>query len=218
MTSLVNRGILFTLPESLAALPTIFAGSYLGEHMLLNSSWRWGYGMWAAIMPFCGIPTIVIMLWMQRRGRKQGLVYKRVPLRASAGVPAGASWSKQMYQVVWVHLDILGALLLLAGLSMTLLPISITGRRNTELWAAPSSIALIVVGVSTFIAFLIWDGKFATNPIIPLHMLRNRNVVLACVAVSLIAISDVVYRAFAPSFLQVAGGFSPGHAVRIEYV
>lgn len=185
--------------------------------MLLNSSWRWGYGMWAAIMPFCAIPTITIMVLMERRGRKQGINYRRLPLRASSGVAPGASLKTQLYNVLWLRLDIMGAFLLLGGLSMTLLPISITGRRNTDKWSEPSSIALITVGLSTFVAFLVWDGMFAKNPIVPLRMIRNRNVVLACGAVSLIAISDATYRAFAGSFLQVAGGFSPGHAVRIEY-
>ncbi|KAL2206898.1 MFS general substrate transporter [Sarocladium strictum] len=216
VTSLINRGFLFTLPESLAALPTLYAGTYLGEHMLLNSSWRWGFGMWAAIMPFCAIPTIAIMIFMQYRGRKKGIQYQRVPLRATSGIPANASLKTQLYQIVWVKLDIVGALLLLGGLSMTLLPISITGRRNTDRWTEPSSIVLIVVGVLTFIGFLVWDGKFAQNPIVPLRMIKNRNVMLACASVCLIAMADSTYRAFVSSFLQVAGGFSPGHAVRID--
>jgi trichothecene efflux pump TRI12 len=215
-TSLINRGFLFTLPESLAALPTLYAGTYLGEHMLLNSSWRWGFGMWAAIMPFCALPTIAIMLFMERRGRKQGITYHRLPLRASAGVPEGASLRTRLYHILWIKLDMPGAFLLMAGLSMTLLPVSITGRRNTERWSEPSSIILIVIGGLTFIAFLVWDGKFAKNPIVPLRMIKNRNVLLACASVCLIAMSDSTYRAFASSFLQVAGGFSPGHAVRIE--
>ncbi|KAM0276360.1 hypothetical protein ACHAQH_006807 [Verticillium albo-atrum] len=216
VTSLINRGFLFTLPESLAALPTLYAGTYLGEHMLLNSTWRWGYGMWAAIMPFCALPTIAIMLVMEHRGRKKGIKWQRLPLRASSGAPQGSSLLTQLYYVLWVRLDIMGAFLLLAGLSMTLLPLSITGRRNTERWSEASSIVLIIVGVLTFVAFLVWDGRYAQNPIVPFRMIENRNVLLACVSVCLIAMSDATYRAFGSSFLQVAGGFSPGHAVRID--
>ncbi|CRK39454.1 hypothetical protein BN1723_015486 [Verticillium longisporum] len=43
VTSLVNRGILFTLPESITAIPTLYAGTYLGEHILL--------GIWNSILP-----------------------------------------------------------------------------------------------------------------------------------------------------------------------
>lgn len=184
--------------------------------MLLNSSWRWGYGMWAAIMPFCATPTIAIMIFMQRRARKRGIDNRRLSLRKAAGVPHGAPLKTRIYQIVWVHLDIMGAFLLMAGLAMTLLPLSITGRRNTERWSEPSSIVLIVVGVCTFVAFLVWSGKFAKNPIVPFRMIKERNVILACASVCFIALSDSTYRAFLTSFLQVAAGVSPGHAVRIE--
>ncbi|KAI1034713.1 hypothetical protein LB504_004390 [Fusarium proliferatum] len=216
VTSLINRGFLFTLPESLAAIPTLYAGTYLGEHMLLKSSWRWGFGMWAAIMPFCAVPTIAVMVFMSLRARKRGIVSKRNSLRAASEIPNGASWIVQARQVLYVQLDIVGAFLLLAGLAMTLLPLSITGRRNTEKWTEPSSIVLLVVGVLTFVAFLIWDGRYAKKPIVPFRMIKNRNVILACASVCLIAMSDSTYRTFASSFLQVAGGYSPGHAVRID--
>ncbi|KAG4255488.1 hypothetical protein FPRO03_06213 [Fusarium proliferatum] len=196
VTSLINRGFLFTLPESLAAIPTLYAGTYLGEHMLLKSSWRWGFGMWAAIMPFCAIPTIAVMVFMSLRARKRGIVSERTSLRAASEIPKGASWIVQARQVLYVQLDIVGAFLLLAGLAMTLLPLSITGRRNTEKWTEPSSIVLLVVGVLTFVAFLIWDGRYAKKPIVPFRMIKNRNVILACAS--------------------VAGGYSPGHAVRID--
>ncbi|KAJ4181842.1 hypothetical protein NW755_010841 [Fusarium falciforme] len=216
VTSLMNRGFLFTLPESLAALPTLYAGTYLGEHMLLKSSWRWGFGMWAAIMPFCALPTIAIMVFMEFRARKKGIYYKRVSLRAASEIPEGASWTTKVRQVLFVQLDIVGAFLLLAGLAMTLLPLSITGRRNTERWTEPSSIVLLVVGVLTFFGFLVWDGRYAKKPIVPFRMIKNRNVILACVSICIMAMSDSTYRTFAPSFLQVAGGYSSGHAVRID--
>ncbi|KAI1057494.1 hypothetical protein LB507_011598 [Fusarium sp. FIESC RH6] len=216
VTSLINRGFLFTLPESLAAIPTLYAGTYLGEHMLLNSSWRWGFGMWAALMPFCALPTIAIMIFMKMRARKKGIEQKRTSLRAASEIPEGASLLVQIKQVLYVQLDMVGAFLLLGGLAMTLLPLSITGRRNTERWSEPSSIVLLVVGVLTFVGFLIWDGRYAKKPIVPFRMIKNRNVILACASVCLIAMSDSTYRTFAPSFLQVAGGYSPGHAVRID--
>ncbi|KAM0420331.1 hypothetical protein ACHAPT_011873 [Fusarium lateritium] len=212
-TNLINRGFLFTLPESLAAIPTLYAGTYLGEHMLLRSTWRWGYGMWAAIMPFCALPTIAVMVFMEHRARKKGIFYQRAPLRETS---EGTSWTTRLWHVLYVQLDIVGAFLLLGGLAMTLLPLSITGRRNTERWTEPSSIVLLVVGVLTFGAFLIWDGRYAKKPIVPFRMIKNRNVILACASVCMMAMSDSTYRTFVSSFLQVAGGYSPGHAVRIE--
>ncbi|CZS99498.1 uncharacterized protein RCO7_07866 [Rhynchosporium graminicola] len=93
ITSFLNRGIFFTLPESPSAIPTLYAGSYLGEHMLLNSSWRWGYGMWAVILHFCALPTTPLMAWMDPRAKKRGIIEERVSLLHDA--PSGASWSRK---------------------------------------------------------------------------------------------------------------------------
>ncbi|KAF1847083.1 MFS general substrate transporter [Cucurbitaria berberidis CBS 394.84] len=211
VTSLVNRGILFTLPESLTAIPTLYGGSYLGEHMLDHSTWRWGYGMWAIVLPVTAIPTIVIMLWMGRRAKHMGLIRERLSLMH--GAPSGV-FGKTKHIVT--QLDIIGAFLLIAGLAMTLLPMTIAGRNNTHRWEKPSSIVLLIIGVLTFIAFLVWDGKFAPNPIVPYRTIKERNVIVACVTVIIIATSDSIYRPFLSSFLQVAGHYSPGAAIRVD--
>ncbi|KAJ3541158.1 hypothetical protein NM208_g4734 [Fusarium decemcellulare] len=211
VTSLVNRGILFTLPESLSAIPTLYAGTYLGEHMLLSSSWRWGYGMWAIVLPVTAIPTISIMLWMGRRAKNIGLITEKLSLLH--GAPSGAVGKARH---IFTQLDIIGALLLIGGLAMTLLPMTIAGRNNTDRWEKPSSIVLLIVGVLTFIGFLVWDGKFASNPIIPYRTIRERNVIVACASVIIIAMSDSIYRPFLSSFLQVAGHYSPGAATRVD--
>lgn len=213
VTSLVNRGIIFTLPESITAIPTLYAGTYLGEHMLLNSSWRWGFGMWAIVLPATVAPTVLIMLWMQRRAKRMGLYTEKVSILHGAK-PGSGTWGK--IQHVCTRLDIIGSLLLIGGLAMTLLPMTIAGRNNTNRWKEPSSIVLIIIGVLTFIGFLIWDGKFATNPIIPYRTIRERNVIIACVSVIIIACSDSCYRPFLSSFLQVAGFYTPGAATRVD--
>ncbi|KAJ4197292.1 hypothetical protein NW759_016315 [Fusarium solani] len=211
VTSLVNRGLLFTLPESLSAIPTLYAGTYLGEHMLLFSSWRWGYGMWSIILPVTAIPTISMMLWMGRRAKNIGLITERLSLLH--GAPSGAVGKVKH---IATQLDLIGALLLIGGLAMTLLPMTIAGRRNTDRWEEPSSIVLLIVGVLTFVGFLVWDGKFASNPIIPYRTIRERNVIIACTSVIVIAMSDSIYRPFLSSFLQVAGHYSPGAATRVD--
>ncbi|KAH6695375.1 siderophore iron transporter mirA [Plectosphaerella plurivora] len=211
VTSLINRGLIFTLPESITAIPTLYAGTYLGEHILLNSGWRWGYGMWSIVLPVTAIPTVILMMWMNRRAKHLGLVGERVSLLHGAG-------SGPVKKAVHVSnkLDLPGAVLLAGGLAMTMIPITIAGRNNTDEWKKPSSIALIIIGVLTIIAFVVWDGKFASNPIIPYRTIRERNVVIACGSVIIIAASDSIYRPFLSSFLQVAGHYTPGAATRVD--
>ena len=172
--------------------------------------------MWTVILPVCALPTIALMLWTDRRAKHHGLVKERVSLLHD--VPSGASWFQKASHIFWVELDIFGALLLMAGLAMTLLPISIAGKNNTDRWKNPSSIILLIFGVLTFAGFLLWDGRYAKKPIIPFRMVKERNVILGCAAAFTIAMSDATYRTFLSSFLQVAGGYSPGNATRIEYV
>lgn len=181
--------------------------------MLLNSTWRWGFGMWAMILPATVTPTVMVMLWMQRRAKRMGLHVGKVSILHGAK-PGSGILGKIVH--VSARLDIVGALLLIGGLAMTLLPMTIAGRNNTDRWKEPSSIVLIVIGVLTFIGFLIWDGKFASNPIIPYRTIRERNVIIACCSCIIIACSDSCYRPFLSSFLQVAGFYSPGAATRVD--
>lgn len=169
--------------------------------------------MWAIILPATVVPTVLVMVWMQRRAERMGLHIERVSILHGAKPGTGIIGK---IQHVGTRLDIIGALLLVGGLAMTLLPMTIAGRNNTDRWKEPSSIVLIIVGVLTFIGFLIWDGKFASNPIIPYRTIRERNVIIACISCIIIACSDSCYRPFLSSFLQVAGYYSPGAATRVD--
>ncbi|EEY17209.1 siderophore iron transporter mirA [Verticillium alfalfae VaMs.102] len=187
VTSLVNRGILFTLPESITAIPTLYAGTYLGEHILLTP-----------------LPTIAIMIWMGRRPNAWSSSASVSSLMH--GAPSGPVGKAKHLAT---ELDLIGAFLLIGGLSMTLLPITIAGRRDTDKWKEASSIVLIIVGVLTFVAFLVWDYKYATKPIIPYRTMRARNVIIACASACFIAMSDIksllgVGRGLAQVSLQVA--------------
>ena len=207
----MNRGLLFSLPESITAIPTLYAGTYLGEHILLNSTWRWGYGMWAIVLPATAVPTVTMMIWMGQRAKRLGLIAEKISFFKGAG-----SGPVNKAKHVVDKLDLLGSLLLAGGLAMTLIPITIAGRNNTDEWKKPSSIVLIIIGVLTIIAFAVWDGKYASNPIIPYKTIRERNVIIACASVVVIACADSIYRPFLSSFLQVAGFYTPGAATRVD--
>ncbi|KAF5019850.1 hypothetical protein F66182_8129 [Fusarium sp. NRRL 66182] len=77
---------------------------------------------------------------------------------------------------------------------------------------------MLVLGVVVVAVFFIWDTKFAQVPFVPFCMIKERTVVAACVLSMLDFFHYSCFTLFFPSYLQVAGGFSPGHATRIEYV
>lgn len=215
-TNLVNRALWSSLPETISTIPAIYLGTTIGDSVLKHSNWRWGWGMWAIIFPFCSLPLIATMLVLQKRAAKHGLAKK--PKSLIAGYQKGEPLWKKIFHLFWVELDLPGALLLVAGFSLILVPLSLTGSFNSDRWREPSFIAMLVVGVILFVAFIVWDAKFAKKPFIPYRMVTERTVIAACIASALDFMSYVLFTLFFPSYLQVAGGYSPGHATRIELV
>ncbi|KAK7429423.1 hypothetical protein QQZ08_004015 [Neonectria magnoliae] len=211
-TSLLDRGLWSSLPESIASIPTLYLGSIVGDSVLLHSTWRWGYGMWAVIIPFCAAPLTITLFILQRRARKNG--YRRE--NSWAVGDQSQSFVKRLANVLWIDLDILGAVLLTIGLGLALIPLSLTGSKNSDRWDQGSYIAMLVIGVFVVGVFLLWDAKFAKVPFMPFRMIKERTVIAACILSMLDFFHYSCFTVFFPSYLQVAGGFAQGHSTRID--
>ncbi|KAL3459787.1 siderophore iron transporter mirA [Aspergillus heterothallicus] len=212
-TNLVNRAFWSTLPESITTIPALYLGSIIGERFLYDAGWRWAYGTWAIVTPIFAIPLAAIVALLQRRARKHGLVAKSLAAVAECH-PSDPTW-KKVYQLVWSELDFFGVILLVTGLSLILVPVSLTGSFNPQRWKEGSFIAMLVVGVFIFAAFLVWDFKFAAKPFIPRRM-TNRTVLAGCFVQTFDFMSYTLFTIFFPSYLQVPGQFQPAHATRID--
>ncbi|KAJ5952920.1 uncharacterized protein N7479_011333 [Penicillium vulpinum] len=209
-TSLLNRGIWSTLPDSLTTVPTLYLGSIIGQSILDHSTWRWGWGMWAIILPVASVPLIGTMLFYQRRAPSP------ISVAEALGWKTHDAWWKKMYRLIWIQLDLPGAILLIAGLSLLLVPLSLTGSNNPGAWTNGSFIAMLVLGVVFIVAFLGWDTWFAQKPFVPYRMIKNRTVAAACLLGALDFFHYSVFSVFFTSYLQVAGDFSAGPATRID--
>ncbi|CEN60710.1 Putative Siderophore iron transporter mirA [Aspergillus calidoustus] len=212
VTNLINRAVWSTLPDSLTVVPALYLGTEIAERILADSEWRWGYGMWAIIQPVSATLLVGSMLYYQRRSRVENAQSARQIL----GWTAGESWWMRVYNLVWVQLDAFGAVLLLLGLSLFLVPLSLTGSGNSDDWHKGSFIAMLVMGVVILIAFIAWDTWFATKPFVPYRMIRNRTVAAACCLGALDFFHYSVFSVFFPSYLQVAGHYGAGPATRID--
>ena len=215
MTSLVNRGLWSSLPDTIGSIPTLYLGTIVADEMLEHSTWRWGYGMWATILPFCALPLILTVWVFQRKAEKQeGYESQRATILAD--VRSQDSIFRKIHQLLWVELDAFGALLLIAGLSLILVPISLTGSQKSDRWSQPHFIAMLVVGFVIAAAFVVWDAFFAKKPFVPYRLIKHRSVVAACILSMLDFFHYSVFTTFFTSYLQVAGHYSAGHATRIE--
>lgn len=154
------------------------------------------------------------MFILQRRAMKNGLT--KTAISTITGCDKNDSPWKKAYQLLWVQLDLMGGFLLVAGLSLFLIPLSLTGSSNSTGWGEPSFIAMLVLGVVVLVIFAVWEAKFAQKPFIPYYMVKNRTVAAACLLGALDFVHYAVFSVFFPSYLQVAGGFSPAKSTRIE--
>ena len=63
-TDLLNRALFSTLFD-VPFLWTTWAGSPIAQSILKHSTWRWGYGIWAIVLPVVFIPLIAAMAYNQ---------------------------------------------------------------------------------------------------------------------------------------------------------
>jgi MFS family permease len=167
-TDLLNRALFSTIFD-LPFLWTTWAGPEVFNSLLQNTSWRWGYGIWAIILPVVFMP-LAVSLWMnQRRARKLGLDVPS-PFR---GRTIGA-----VFQNLWYDLDVFGLLLLAAGIALVLLPLTLAPNASGQ-WGNPSMIAMLVIGGVVCIIFPFWETskKLAPKAFFPPNLFRDRTVV-----------------------------------------
>jgi EmrB/QacA subfamily drug resistance transporter len=109
------------------------------------------------------------------------------------------------YEQRAARLDILGALLLVSGVSLFLLAVQNAGqhaRMTSTIWLTAS------VGLALVIGFLGWERR-AAEPILPMHLFRNA---IFCVTGTLSLITGaIIFGAiiFLPQYLQLVRGVSP---------
>ncbi|KAJ8689327.1 hypothetical protein PTI98_013359 [Pleurotus ostreatus] len=178
ITTLKWRGLVSAL-MSTPFIINAFVGSNISTNILQNSGWRWGYGMFAILVPAALSPLIVTLLWAEWKARKQGLIEKNTQT-------ADMKWYMRVRRMA-AQLDIIGLALLGTSVALILLPLTLSENAKGH-WKNASMIAMIVIGGVLIPVFFMYDWKLAKYPVVPARLLKNRSVVGA----SLIGFFDFV--------------------------
>ena len=109
-----------------------------------------------------------------------------------------------------VHVDYLGATLLVAGVSILLVWVSLAG--NQYAWGSVTSLLLVAAGVLVVAAALYVEARIAVEPVIPLRLFRDRTTSLATVASVLIGLAMFGSTVYLSQYFQLARGMSPTRA------
>lgn len=106
-----------------------------------------------------------------------------------------------------IVLTVVGMLLIIAGWSILLLPLSLANYAAHS-WRSASIIAMLVIGFCLLVAFGIWERFFARKQFLPFHYLVDRTVVGACLSAMTLFMSFYCWDIYFSSFLQVVYNLS----------
>jgi MFS family permease len=170
-SDLLNRALFTVLPQ-LPFLVTFWIGPMIASTILRQTSWRWGYGMWAIILPAAFFPLALSLLLNQRKARKLNLI--RMKTKRRGGL-------KSLIRDIWFDLDMFGLLLLSAALALILIPLT-TAANAENGWKSPPILVMISVGCICLVLFPAWESskRFAPKPLLSLHLLTERTAIAGC--------------------------------------
>ena len=170
-SDLLNRALFSTLPD-LPDLVTVWVGAPIAESVVKHSTWRWGYGLWAIVLPTAFSPLALSLFLNFRKAKKQQLL-PTSPWKGATFVGG--------FKNIWYDLDIMGLLLLSAAFSLILIPLTLAASAKHG-WHNASIIAMVVIGCVCLVVFPFWESssKLAPRAFMPLRMFANRNILAGC--------------------------------------
>lgn len=165
-SDLLNRALISKLPD-VPFLVNIWIGPRLAQSILTTTGWRWGYGIWAVIIPVAFLPLAVSLAVNQRRAAKNGLI----PRSQFEGLS-----SQETLLKLWYDLDVMGLVLICAAFSLILIPLTLGSSAG---WGNVSLIAMLAVGCGCLFAFPFWERSktLAPKAFFPRSLLHNRSVI-----------------------------------------
>ncbi|KAK0453763.1 drug:h+ antiporter [Armillaria borealis] len=169
ITTLQWRGFAVGM-TSLPFIINAFIGSNVSTQVLEGAGWRWGYGMFAILVPASLSPLIITLVWAERKAKRLGLVPEK---------PKASNSDKSLLQQtleVISQLDVVGLVLIGTSVALILLPLTLAENASGG-WNNSSMIAMLVIGCVLFPAVGPWEFKFAKYPVIPMRFITNFTVV-----------------------------------------
>ena len=170
-SDLLNRALFSSLPD-MPFLVTVWIGAPIADSILSETTWRWGYGIWAIVLPVAFMPLGLALLLSVRKAAKLKLL-------------PPSPWKGQSVlgglKSLWYELDVMGLLLLSAAISLILIPLTLAATAKSG-WHNASIIAMIVIGCLCTVVFPLWEisSKLAPRPFLSLRLLTNRSVLTGC--------------------------------------
>lgn len=118
-----------------------------------------------------------------------------------------ATTEKRTVRYVLGQLDLTGFALFSPFSVMILMALQWGGQKYA--WSSPTIIGLICGGISTLLAFLVWEWHIGDKAMIPFSMIRKRVIWSSCIVVGLFFGSLLNFSYYLPIYFQTVKGASP---------
>lgn len=158
--------------------------------------------MFAIIMPVALGPAIAVLIYLDRKAKKHGLINMassnaarraaadgltekqddtspRGLIVAAAATEPQESWGRALLRN-WHEIDAFGLILLGFGWSLLLLPFSLKTYAEHG-WRNHSLIAMMVVGGVLLIAYVVYEMKWAKMPSAPRRLVFNKTFIMSII-------------------------------------
>ncbi|GKT97081.1 siderophore iron transporter [Colletotrichum tofieldiae] len=226
LTPLEWRGFVSSLLSTPFIINTWFAGKIV-DAMQAKNQWRWGYGMFAIIMPAALGPAIATLLYLDRKAKNDGIVNLASSNEARRAArelaeekgydgPHGAivapatesssTWTQSLKSNL-IEIDAFGLILLGFGWSLLLLPFSLKTYAEHG-WRNQSLIAMMVVGGILLIAYVVYEIKWAKVPSAPRRLVMNKTFLMAIVIDSFYMLAGNMRGLYWSSYVYIAKPWS----------
>ncbi|KAL6810290.1 major facilitator superfamily domain-containing protein [Trichoderma sp. SZMC 28015] len=188
LTPLEWRGFASSMLSTPFIINTWFSGKIV-DALEKRNQWRWGYGMFAIIMPVALGPAVATLIWLDRMAKKNG-----------------QQWTQSL-KMNLEEIDAFGLVLLGFGWSLLLLPFSLKTYAEHG-WRNESLIAMVIVGGLLLVAYIVFEMKFARVPSAPRRLVFNKTFVMAIVIDSFYMLAGNIRSLYWSSYVYVAKPWS----------
>ncbi|RPA73591.1 MFS general substrate transporter [Ascobolus immersus RN42] len=166
-TTLLNRALFSSLPD-IPFLFTAWAGPALAEAIGPEDNWRWGFGIFAILMPLAFLPLVGALVYAHLRAKRLRLLPPS-PYKGKGALTVASNISTET--------DMLGLLLLTAGLILLFVPLTLTGPGKQWQWADARTLALLIVGILLLGVFALYEtSRFCPKPMFHWPLFRDRTI------------------------------------------
>ncbi|RCI17322.1 hypothetical protein L249_2870 [Ophiocordyceps polyrhachis-furcata BCC 54312] len=205
-SALKNRGLMFAFLYSPFIITAWISGP-IATSALAGFGWRWAFGIFAIITPLVSLPLIILFAYNLRKARKLGLMPTPPPkVKAEEGDGQSRPWMRLVRHHL-IQFDIIGLILVSAGLALFLLPFSIHSYQEAK-WRSPLIICMLVFGVVLLIGFALYEKFLAPVQFLPYRLLVDRTILGAMLSASTVFVAFYIWDNYFSSFLQVVNGLN----------